>query len=315
MQGGFMDFAVAAFLRHSAGRLLRNGFLAAVLVFVVPGAGADAADGFAGMAVTVVKTKTACFDDSIALTGFILPREVALVRPDVDGYHVLRVLKEDGDIVEKGDKLLDLVKPDWLPPQVPSTASVAANASGILIISRPIPIGMPVARTQTLFRIIRNGEFDLVVDIPQVHLRKIKSGQSVRIEMLGAADIVGTVRSLDTDIDFLSQLGHARVQITGKPNLRAGTFAIATIDANHRCSNPSVPLSAVLFGPQGSIVRVVRDGHIEDRSVQIGLFGDKNIEILSGLKIDDLVVARAGAFLHERDPVRPILVEIQETSH
>ncbi|MGP0058572.1 MAG: hypothetical protein ACLPID_04715, partial [Beijerinckiaceae bacterium] len=76
-----MDFAIAGCLRHSAGRLLRSGFSAAVLALVLPGAGADAADGFAGMAVTVVKTKSACFDDSITLTGFILPREVALVRP------------------------------------------------------------------------------------------------------------------------------------------------------------------------------------------------------------------------------------------
>ena len=310
-----MDFAVAGFLRHAAGRFLRTGLAAAILGLVLPGAVANAADAGAGMAVTVVKTKTACFDESISLTGFILPREEALVRPNVDGYHVSRVLKEDGDEVKVGDVLLDLAKPDWLPPQAPSTASVTANASGILVVPRPIPIGMPVAaRADALFRIIRNGEFDLVVDVPPASLRKIKAGQSVRIEMLGATDIAGTVRGLEPDVDFLSQLGHARVQITGKPSLRAGTFAIASIETGRSC-NTSVPLSAVLFGPQGSVVQVVRDGHVEVRSVQIGLFVGKNIEIRSGLKNGDLVVARAGAFLRERDPVRPLLVETEETSH
>jgi HlyD family secretion protein len=312
-EGGFVEFAAADIPRHSAKRFLRCSLLAACLV--LPGVGANAADGFSGMAVTVVKTKAACFDDSIKLTGFILPREEVLVRPDVDGYHVARVLKVDGDEVKAGEKLIDLVKPDWLPQAMASTASIAANANGILVAPRPIPIGMPVAASaDPVFRIIRNGEFDLVVDVPQTSLRKIKPGQSVRIEMLGAADIAGTVRSLETEVDFLSQLGRARVQITGKPSLRAGTFAIASIDTGRSC-NTSVPLSAVLFGSQGSVVQVVRDGRIEVRPVQIGLFSGKNIEIKSGLKIDDLVVARAGAFLRESDPVRPLLVETQEASH
>jgi HlyD family secretion protein len=308
-----MDFPAADIPRHSAKRFLLCGLLAAFLV--LPGAGSSAADGFSGMAVTVVKTKSACFDDSLKLTGYILPREEVLVRPDVNGYHVAKVLKADGDEVKAGDKLVELVKPDWLPQQMASTASISANANGILVAPRPIPIGMPVAASgDPVFKIIRNGEFDLVVDVPQVSLRKIKSGQSVRIEMLGAADIAGTVRSLETDVDFLSQLGRARVQITGNPNLRAGTFAIALIDTGRSC-NMSVPLSAVLFGTKGSVVQVVRDGRVEVRPVEIGLFSGKNIEIKSGLRIDDLVVARAGAFLRESDPVRPLLIEAQEASH
>lgn len=312
-----MDFAAADVLGHATRRLRRTGRTAAILALTLLSADAFAGtaiadENFTGMAVTVVKTKTACFDDSIKLTGFVVPREEALVRPDVDGYHVSRVLKQDGEEVKVGDKLLDLVKPEWLPPNAPATASVTANANGTLVAPRPIPVGMPVAsRADPLFRIVRNGEYDLVVDVPQASLRKIKSGQSVRIEMLGAADIAGIVRNLDIDVDFLSQLGHARVQITGKPVLRAGTFALAEIDTGRSCSI-SVPLSAVLFGPQGSVVQVVSGGHVEVRPVRIGLFAGKNIEIKAGLRADDLVVARAGAFLRDSDPVRPLLVDTLE---
>lgn len=263
----------------------------------------------AGMAVTVVRSKPACFDDSLKVTGLIVAREEALVRPEVDGYHVSKVLVADGDVVTAGQKLLELVKPDGMPPVLPPNAAVTAAVAGILVSPHPIPIGMPVAaRADPLFRIIRDGEFDFVGDVPQNLFTKIKSGQPVRIETLGSVDTSGVVRNLAPEVDYQSQLGHVQVQITGKRNLRAGSYASATIDTGRSC-NTSVPLSAVLFGPKGSVVEVVDSGRIEVRSVQTGLFTGTDIEIRSGLKTGDLVVRSAGAFLNENDPVRPILIE------
>jgi HlyD family secretion protein len=309
-----MDFTAAGFLT----RPWRCPQIYATAAFILLVAGASAAQvGEAtGMKITVVKSQQGCFDDTVKATGLVVAGEEALVRPEVEGYHVAKVLKEDGDTVTEGQKLLDLVKPDWLPQALPATASVAANANGILVASRPVPIGTPVAsRGDVLYRIIRNGEFDLLVDLPQSALAKVKAGQNVRIEALGSFDISGTVRNLSPDVDFLSQLGRARIQITGRPNLRAGTFAIASIDTGRTCSNPSVPLSAVLFGEKGPAIQIVQDGHIEVRPVTIGLFAGKNIEIRSGLRENELVVVRAGVFLRERDPVRPILVEARDTSN
>jgi len=311
-----MVFAAAGFSSCLARRLAPIGLAASVAQLVSLGAGGSlaAAGEPAGMAVTVVRSKAACFEDSVKLTGFILAREEALVRPDVDGYHVAKVLVENGDVVTAGQKLADLVKPEWLPQALPATASLTANIGGILVVPRPVPIGMPVsARADPLFRIIRDGEFDLVLDVPQSYLTKIKPAQSVRIETLGAVDIAGTIRNLAPDVDYLSQLGHAVVQITGKPSLRAGSFASAVVETGRSCST-SVPLSAVLFGPQGSVVQVVEDGRVQMRPVRIGLFTGSDIEIRSGLKAGDVVVQRAGAFLRQNDPVRPILVEAQETN-
>jgi HlyD family secretion protein len=310
-----MDFTAGSFARFRRRRLLS---VCAIAAFMLPVAGALAAPAreAAGMRITVVKSQLGCFDDTIRATGFIVAHEEALVRPEVEGYHVSKVLKEDGDTVTEGQKLLELVKPDWLPQVLPPTASVTANANGILVADHPVPIGTPVASgAAPLYRIIRNGEFDVLVDIPQTALARVRAGQSVRIETLGSADIAGTVRNLAPDVDYLSQLGRARIQITGKPNVRAGTFAIASIDTGRTCSNPGVPLSAVLFSAKGPVVQVVRDGHIEIRPVTTGLSAGKNIEIRSGLKESELVVVRAGTFLRERDPVRPLLVEAGDMNH
>jgi HlyD family secretion protein len=82
-------------------------------------------------------------------------------------------------------------------------------------------------------------------------------------------------------------------------------FANARVDTWRSC-NPSVPLSAVLYGTDGAVVQVVRNDRVETRPVAVGLISGENAEILEGLSDGDPVVARAGSFLREDDVVRPV---------
>ncbi len=258
-----------------------------------------------GMAVSVVQVSSACFDDTVKLTGYVVPRHEVLVRPDVEGYHVAKVLVDDGVTVHAGQKLADLIKPDWLPELLPATAKMTAPADGILVMPRPVPIGMPVsARAAPPFRIIRDGEFEIDIEVPQSVIKKVKAGESVQIQTLDGNDIAGTLRVVDSNIDFLTQVAHARVRIAGKPKLRVGTFATAKVDTGRDC-NAAVPLSAVLFGRRGPVVQVVENGHVTTRDVTIGLFSGAAIEIRKGVRVGNTVVARAGPFLRDGDAVRP----------
>ena len=65
--------------------------------------------------------------------------------------------------------------------------------------------------------------------------------------------------------------------------------------------------AAVLFGPLGPVVQVVRDNRVETRPVPIGLLAGGNVEVKQGLNVGDLVVRRAGTFLRENDRVRPFI--------
>jgi HlyD family secretion protein len=87
--------------------------------------------------------------------------------------------------------------------------------------------------------------------------------------------------------------------------LRVGAFGRATIDVGRRCG-PAIPLSAVLYGPGGAVVQVVRDNRIETRRVTVGLLSAGQAEIRDGLAEGEMVVARAGAFVREGDRVRSI---------
>jgi HlyD family secretion protein len=68
-----------------------------------------------------------------------------------------------------------------------------------------------------------------------------------------------------------------------------------------------VPLTAVLYGPAGTVVQVVRRQRVETRQVDIGLMAAGQLEIRKGLAEGDIVVARAGTLLREGDPVRPVM--------
>lgn len=256
------------------------------------------------MTVSVVKTKTQCFVDRLRLNGSIVAREDVLVRPDIEGLQIAQLLAEDGASVTAGQPLAQLARPDWLPG-APVKATVTASAAGVLVYSR-LAVGAPAsARGEPMFRIIRNGELELLVHLPVAALAKIKQGQIAKIETLDSSEYAGTVRLISSEIDPLTQQGRARIQMSASAGLRPGAFAVATIDAGQSCG-PAAPLSAILYGSEGAIVQVVRDNRIETRQVRVGLFGGMDAEIREGLSPGDVVVVRAGAFLREGDVVRPV---------
>jgi multidrug efflux pump subunit AcrA (membrane-fusion protein) len=256
----------------------------------------------AAMTVSVAKTKNQCFFDSLRLNGSVVARDEVLVRPDVEGLQVARILVDDGATVTAGQPLAQLVRPDWLPG-APAKATITATAGGVVIAGQ-LPVGMPAsARGEPVFRIIRDGELELLVSLPLAALAKIKQGQIAKIEALDFSEFAGTVRLIEPEIDPLTQQGRARIQLSASAGLRPGAFATATIDAGQSCG-PAAPLSSILYGPEGAIIQVVRDNRIETRQVRVGLFGEANAEIREGLVPGETVVVRAGAFLREGDLVR-----------
>lgn len=286
----------------------RGGFRrparAAPVLAALIGAGAASAepDRPPVMTVSVVKAKTQCFADLARLDGRFVAREEILVRPEYEGLLLAQILVEDGATVAAGQPIAQLVRPDWLPG-LPAKTTMTASAPGLIAYSR-LAIGMPAsARAEPMFRIIRNGELELVVDAPLPALGRIKPGQIAQVEALDGAEFAGAVRQILPEIDPMTQQGRVRIQLSSAPELKPGAFATATIDAGQSCG-AAAPLSAILYGPQGALVQVVRDNRVETRQVTLGLFDGVDAEIRQGLAPGDLVIARAGAFLREGDLVR-----------
>jgi HlyD family secretion protein len=260
-----------------------------------------------GAAVSVMKAKRACFKDSVEVTGVLVPKEEVLVRPDREGLQIAKVFVEAGDTVKSGQVLARLSPPEGQPGGGASV-DVQAQVAGLVTRRFAIVGAMASARAEPLFMIVTQGELELAAEIPAKRFSSVSVGQAVTIRIIGVPEMSGRVRFASASIDPTTQLGQIRISLGDNSQLRMGTFARAIIEVLQRCG-VGIPFSAVLYGTDGAIVQVVRDGRIETHRVALGLRAGGTIEAREGINEGDMVVARAGSFVREGDRVRPILAD------
>ncbi len=262
----------------------------------------DGSNAYTGAAVTVIKARKTCFADTISVSGRLVPREEVLVRPEREGLQISQVLVDAGETVTANQVMARLAPPD--APQ--TTSSVQAPVPGI-VLKVDATIGTTASvRAAPLFQIIAYGEFELLGELPANQLSKLGPGQVAKINVVGIGEVAGRVRTLAATVDGATQLGQVRIFIGNDPRLRVGSFARADIVIAQSC-NVAIPVSAVLYGHDTSVVAVVRNDRVETRQVTVGLMSEGEAEIREGLTEGDLVVAKAGAFFREGDRVRPFL--------
>jgi len=134
----------------------------------------------------------------------------------------------------------------------------------------------------------------------------LKTGQRADIAIAGGnATAKATVRLVSPEVDKITRLGKVRVTLDGNPGLRIGGFARGTI-TTRSVEGLAVPLAAIVFGNGESHAQVVRDNVVHTVKVVTGLQMGEVVEIVSGLKAGDLLVAKAGTFLRDGDRVNAV---------
>ncbi len=182
---------------------------------------------------------------------------------------------------------------------------VTAPADGIVSRRMARVGGYAAGAAEPMFRIVAKAEVELDAEVTETRLASIAVGQIARVEVAGLGTVSGTVRLVSPEVDKATRLGRVRIFLGDNPGLRVGAFARGTIvTANGK--GLAVPASAVLYGPEGPSVQVVRAGRVETRRIKTGLAAGALVEAREGLGDGDLVVARAGTFLREGDAVRPV---------
>jgi HlyD family secretion protein len=255
------------------------------------------------LAVTVLSAKSMCFDDTLQVSGVLVPRNEILVRPEREGLHITQVLVQAGESITSGKILARLTTGEG--QESGSAVVVRAPANGIVISASAVVGSVASAQAEPLFRIAGQGEMELLAEIPVRTLARLAVDQSARVEIIGVGQLAGKVRLVSGGINPTTQLGQVRIFVGSDPRLRAGAFGRATIQIARRCG-PAIPLSAVLYGPGGAVIQVVRSGRVESRRVLVGLLAQGQAEIREGLSEGDTVVVRAGAFLRDGDRIRAV---------
>ena len=268
------------------------------LLLATPALAADEPDA-KGAAVTVLTAKKSCFADIVEVSGIVLARDETMVRPERPGLKVEELLVDAGDTVTAGQTLARLTIPDG------GLQVVQAPVAGTISASTAV-LGAPASgKGEALFTIIARNEFDLVGLVPVQDIARLKVAQQARIKIIGAGEVDGVVRRIAPTVEPNSQLGQVFIGVTGARRLLINSSGRALIKTGQSC-NVAVPLTAVLYGPAGTVVQVVRRARVETKQVEIGLMSGGSVEIRDGIGEGDIVVARAGALLREGDPVRAV---------
>ena len=276
------------------------------------------ADTAAKAGVIVVKATTACFSDMVRVAGYLVPRRVAVVNVEADGYRITEVGPAEGEQVASGQALARLTRQGGeggnapagggsggaAAKPAPASLTLRAPAAGLLLKSTARVREMASPQAEPLFQIVVDNEIELEAQIPSIHIAKLKGSEIARVTVAGGAERVGKVRLVAPDIDQKSQLGKVRLAVGNDTSLRVGMFASATIDATRSCG-VAIPRGAVESRVEGTSVRVVRGNIVEMRRVTVGLLSDDSAEIREGLNDGEVVVANAGSSLHDCDKVNP----------
>jgi hypothetical protein len=278
------------------------GWLAAIcvgLAWTAPLArAADETDNQKGSAVTVIRATKTCFADIVEVFGSVQPREEVSVRLDREGLKFTQVLVDAGDTVTAGQAMAKIGPADG------GDVTLSAPVAGIVSASTAV-VGAPATAQQPPYRIVKNSEFDLVADVAARDVLKLAINQSAAIRIVGGGVVQGRLRTVPTTVDQTSQLGQIQIAITTRQRMLINASGRAKITVGQSCG-VSVPLSAILYVDDSTVVQVIRRERVETHRVDIGLMSGAQVEILTGVNEGDVIVAKAGALLREGDQVRPI---------
>lgn len=179
-------------------------------------------------------------------------------------------------------------------------ASIRAPVAGV-VSRRVARLGAVVGLAgDPLFRIIEDGVVELEADVPETRLARLRPNQPATVDGVAAH-----VRLVAPEVNRASRLGRVRIALDGDPPGVIGGFARARVELARR-TGVVVPLSAVLFEPDGAKVQVVRDGLVETRPVTVALKDGGSALLTAGLAAGEQVVGVSASFVRGGDRVTPV---------
>ncbi len=186
--------------------------------------------------------------------------------------------------------------------------NIVAPAAG-LVLTRQVEPGQVVgAGSGVLFRMARGGEMEMLAQLAEADLQRVKVGTRATITPVGTdLQIAGQVWQVSPIVNMDTRQGTVRIAVPYSAALRPGGFADARLVSGTE-EAPLLPESAVQSGPDGNFVLVVgADDKIERKLVKVGTVTDGGVSIASGLTGNEKVVVLAGAFLNPGDKVKPVV--------
>jgi multidrug efflux pump subunit AcrA (membrane-fusion protein) len=172
-----------------------------------------------------------------------------------------------------------------------SYAVIPAPIDGF-VTERTADLGEYVSPQQKVVTIVRTNPLRIRIDIPEQAIPEVKVGQSISITTSAWPDrnFAGRVARIAPNVSATSRTLTVEAEIENSSGaLKPGQFATVRILQERSAPAVLVPSRAVVSEAGVSRVFVIKNGHAEQRLVQIGQTEGDLVEIKSGVAADELV--------------------------
>lgn len=186
--------------------------------------------------------------------------------------------------------------------------NIRAPAAG-LVLTRSVEPGQVVgAGSGTLFRLAKDGGFELRALLSDADMSAINVGVPAEVTPTGTdRHFQGQVWQVSPVIDPQTRQGIVRVALPYDPALRPGGFASANIRSG-TSQAPLLPQSAIQSDDKGNYVYAVdASDKVVRKPITVGQVSDAGVAIATGLAGNERVVVSAGAFLNPGQKVAPVM--------
>ncbi|KTD18682.1 Membrane-fusion protein [Legionella lansingensis] len=175
------------------------------------------------------------------------------------------------------------------------------------IIRRDGEIGQLIPANQAVFWLSCCAPLRISTEVDEEDIASVRLGQKVLIRADAFPNQIfwGKVQSITPKGDPIARSYRVRISLTRDTPLLIGMTAETNIIFHEKKNALLLPATAVVQNK----VWIVRQGRLMQIPVTIGAKGLKQVEILKGVKADDLVVLYPNETLQEGQRMRPVLVE------
>lgn len=182
-------------------------------------------------------------------------------------------------------------------PNDPVYLEVRAPFAGE-IVERNVVRGALVEAGKSLFTLADRSTMWAMLNLPESALARVKVGQTVelRVESLPGQTFTGKLTWIGAEVDEKSRMARARAEVANPEGLlKARMFAQARILTRNAEGALLLPPSAIQRVEGKTLVFVkLADDLFDARAVRLGAKFDGKVEIIEGLKAQEVVVVNHG---------------------
>lgn len=145
-------------------------------------------------------------------------------------------------------------------------------------------------------------------EVPERYAEEVSSGQGIEFQVaaLPGQTFRGVVEFVDPAVRLPGRTILVKARVPNpKRNLQPGMFVEIRLATDLRPNAVVVPEEAIVGTQMGTIIWVVKDGKVERREVTLGVRSPGEVEILSGVAADEMVVVGGQMMLQPGAPVMP----------